>query len=67
MTVKVIGDDMSVIRRATCKTCAAILEYTNADTTVEYVKDYLGDSVLIRHLKCPRCLSLITVTLGKEK
>lgn len=67
MAVKVVGDDMAVARKTTCKTCAAILEYTNADTSVVSVKDRLENSCFIRQLKCPRCLSFITVALGEVK
>lgn len=55
MTVRVVGEAPEVTKRATCKNCGAILEYTPSDTTTETHRDYGGGSDTYRILHCPRC------------
>ena len=63
MTIKVVGDDNSQVKRATCSNCAAILEYTFNDTRKKTVSDYTGGSDTYRMLTCPRCSTILTVPL----
>ncbi len=61
MAVIVVGEDEKTKKRTTCGNCAAILEYTFADTRKETVKDYGGGSDTYRRLDCPRCADVVTV------
>lgn len=63
MAIRIIGEDDKVRRVATCTNCAAVLEYTKADTRVENVRDYGGGSDDYRRLQCPRCHTILTVPL----
>jgi hypothetical protein len=44
MAIKIIGEDQEKKRTTSCSECAAILEYTLADTRTEVVTDYGGGS-----------------------
>ena len=63
MAVKVIGEDTTKIKHTTCTNCAAILEYTLADTHKKTVSDYTGDVDTYRLLNCPRCKNTINVSM----
>lgn len=63
MTIKVIGEDSREIKTTTCRNCAAVLEYTKADTKTEERTDYTGDTDTCRILTCPRCNEYITVAI----
>jgi hypothetical protein len=51
----VVGTDPSVQRRATCRSCAAIVEYSQNETREVTTRDYAGDTDVHRELTCPRC------------
>lgn len=55
MAVTIIGKDPQLTKRCSCRNCSAMLEYTKADTTVDYSTDYLGDKDYYRYLTCPSC------------
>jgi len=63
MAIKVIGKDSKTIKTTTCGNCAAILEYTNADTKTEVRKDYTGGSDTYRTLICPECNDSVNVAM----
>jgi len=64
MSIKVVGDDTSKMKRTTCLNCTAMLEYTMADTTIKVVTDYTGDKDTYRYLTCPRCNHTMTVSIA---
>lgn len=54
--VKVIGKDESATKRATCRSCAAIIEYTPGEVrTLWSGKDYSGGSDGAKGFNCPAC------------
>ncbi len=61
--IEVIGKDTSVQRQVTCRECASILKFANADTYVREYRDYTGDLDRVRELKCPVCSNVIGVRL----
>lgn len=52
----IVGKDPAAVRRVTCTSCAAIVEYTLSETREKKVNwDYLGDYDIVRVLNCPEC------------
>ncbi len=52
----IVGKDPSAVHRATCRSCAAIVEYTLSETREAKVNhDYLGDYDIVRVINCPGC------------
>lgn len=52
---KVVGRDESVVKRATCKNCASIIEYTPNEVTSYFASDYGGGRDEYFKLNCPNC------------
>lgn len=53
---KVVGRDESAVKRITCRSCAAILEYTeNEVRSLWSRKDYSGGSDGADGFNCPSC------------
>lgn len=61
MTVRIVGEAPEAVRKTTCSNCAAVLEFTDADTRKETHHDYGGGSDTYRVLICPRCSNKIHV------
>lgn len=61
MTVRIIGESPQAMRQATCSNCAAVLEFTDADTKFDTSHDYAGGSDTYRILVCPRCTNTLHV------
>ncbi len=55
MTVTIVGTDDQAKKRCTCRNCAAILEYTFADSKIEVHTDYTGGKDSYRCIICPKC------------
>lgn len=53
--VNVVGKDLSKVKKATCGSCASILEYTLAEVRSYITYDYCGDSDMVYHINCPCC------------
>lgn len=53
--VKVIGESPKALKQATCKNCAAILEYTQHEVKEYHGHDYSGGSDGMEWIDCPRC------------
>lgn len=54
--VKIVGRDESVVKRITCRKCAAILEYTPSEVRNLYSgTDYSGGSDGADGFNCPNC------------
>ena len=54
--VKVIGKSEKHTHQTTCKNCASVLEFTQAETQTEYHRDYGGGGDSVRFLAaCPCC------------
>lgn len=52
----IVGRDPGAVRRATCFSCAAIVEYSLTETREEKRNhDYLGDYDIVRVINCPGC------------
>lgn len=51
--VKIIGRDEAVVKRVTCRECAAILEYTPSETKESNGTDYSGGSAGTQWVDCP--------------
>jgi len=52
---KVVGRDESVVKRSTCKSCAAIIEYTPNEVISYWASDYGGGRDEYHKLICPNC------------
>ena len=52
---KVVGRDESVVKRSTCKNCAAIIEYTPNEVLSYYASDYGGGRDEYFKMTCPNC------------
>ena len=52
---RVVGRDDSVIKRATCKNCASIIEYTPNEVISYIASDYGGGRDEYFKLCCPNC------------
>lgn len=57
----VVGEDKTVVSRCTCKSCAAIVEYSRIEVQEVRRKDYAGGSDGIQYIYCPRCHSKIVL------
>lgn len=53
--VKVIGKDQEMVKRATCRHCASILEYVQNDTKSYSGTDYGGGPDGCIWIVCPNC------------
>jgi hypothetical protein len=53
--VKVVGKDLSKIKKVTCKSCASILEYTKYEVQERYGTDWSGGSDGVEWIDCPSC------------
>jgi len=53
--VQVVGNDQQAVKRATCKNCATILEYTPSEVQEYHGKDYSGGADGKEWINCPRC------------
>jgi RNase P subunit RPR2 len=55
--VKIVGRDEKHVKRVTCQSCAAILEYTQAEVqTSRYT--IMGESSGHEYVPCPNCPGL---------
>lgn len=60
---RIVGKDPAAVRRITCTSCAAIIEYTLNETREKKVNwDYLGDYDIARVIDCPGCRHVIQVS-----
>ena len=55
MPITVVGVDQQAIKRATCRSCASILEYTPSDVVEWQNRGYDGSSDTEYYLPCPKC------------
>lgn len=55
ITISIIGEDPKFIKQVSCSNCAAILSYTENDTTEKKERDYTGSVDLFRVLECQNC------------
>lgn len=53
--VKIVGRDESAVKRTTCRSCAAILEYTSSEVQSITSRDYSGVSDTDYYIICPNC------------
>lgn len=53
--VNIVGTDQQVVKRTTCKNCAAILEYTLSEVKAYHGRDYSGGTDGKEWIDCPRC------------
>jgi RNase P subunit RPR2 len=53
--VKVVGTDSSAVKRCTCKTCSAVLEYTQNEVKRVDGRDYSGGSDGKEYIYCSNC------------
>lgn len=58
---KVIGFDKELALKATCRKCAAIVEYVPNEVITRYVKDYGGGTDAEHYVVCPNCSKNILV------
>lgn len=59
MAITIIGEDIWFKYRITCKRCAVILEYTEADTRVKNEMNYTEGLETYQVLDCPKCGNII--------
>lgn len=59
--VKVVGDCLDTPKRITCRTCAAILEYTLSDIKRIDSKDISGGPDGREWIDCPRCSHVVVI------
>lgn len=57
MVIRVIDDKphKSMVKEVICTHCGVTLEYTPVDVKENIVRDYTGDSDVIRYIQCPKC------------
>ena len=55
MMITVVGQDDSVTKRATCRNCGAIIEYTPNDLQEQQTRDISSCADTEFYLKCPQC------------
>lgn len=60
--VQVVGKDESEVRRVTCRNCASVLQYVNAEVKDERHYDYGGGSDIYYYITCPCCNKNVTVS-----
>lgn len=53
--VKVVGEAPEAVKKATCRNCAAKLEYTQSEVKRREGVDYSGGSDGQEWIVCPRC------------
>lgn len=52
----VVGTDTSQVKRATCRNCASIIEYTEGEVRLLWSgKDYSGGPDGAKGFACPKC------------
>ena len=59
--VKIVGQDMSMYLEATCRNCAAMLQYTRSEVQSQMQTDYGGGKELYKFITCPQCSQKVTV------
>lgn len=57
--VKIIGEAPEAVKQATCKHCAAILEYTQSEVKRYNGRDYSGGPDGKEWITCPRCVNKV--------
>lgn len=55
MTIEIVGKDMSLAKKITCRHCGSILSYMPADVQRILVLDISGCSELKQFIVCPCC------------
>jgi RNase P subunit RPR2 len=58
MMVKIVGRDEKSVKRVTCQSCAAILEYTDLEVRIAKYS-CMGESSGHHYVPCPNCPGLI--------
>lgn len=53
--VKVVGRDETAVKRITCRNCASVLEYVQAEVKTYRGTDYSGGSDGMDWVDCPNC------------
>ena len=53
--VKVVGRDETKVKRVTCRSCASVLEYTDAEVKEVHGTDYGGGPDGQEWVDCPHC------------
>lgn len=53
--VKVVGEAPEAVKHATCRNCAAKLEYTPSEVKEYHGTDYSGGPDGREWINCPRC------------
>jgi hypothetical protein len=53
--IRVIGEAPEELKRCTCRSCAAKLEYSKWEVNKWSGKDYSGGSAGVEYINCPRC------------
>lgn len=59
--VQIVGKDPAAVKRATCRSCSSILEYTLSEVQKYTAYDYGGGSDIVRYITCPCCSSKVNV------
>jgi RNase P subunit RPR2 len=55
LRAKIVGRDKSAVKRATCYSCAMIIEYTISEVNSFIHHDYGGGSDTVYYITCPNC------------
>ena len=53
--IKVVGKDDNLVKKATCRNCASILEYLPSDRLNGSDRDYTGCTDTYKYIACPAC------------
>ena len=53
--VQIVGQDKQLVKRATCRNCTSMLEYTQSEVESRIHRDYGGGSDVIAFIRCPSC------------
>ena len=53
--VQIVGKDQRLVKRATCRNCASILEYTPNEARKRWYTDISQCREEIREITCPGC------------
>mgnify|MGYP000872238219 CR=1 FL=1 len=56
----VVGTDEKFVKRCSCRSCAAVIKYTDSETR-ERRASYMGDTCTETVLDCPRCKAVIVL------
>lgn len=59
--VQIVGKDLSVVKKVTCRHCSSILEYLPIDVRTRTSTDYTGCVDVIKYIFCPSCNNMVTV------